>query len=51
MYSLMTSRIKTYGPKIAILVCAIAVMILAWANLWFNLDAHAATLEGVSDRH
>ena len=50
MYSLMPNVIKSYVRKVAILIVAIAITIFAWANMYYNLDANAATLDGVSDQ-
>ncbi len=52
MFSSISSRLKTYGRKLIILVGAIALMILAWANLFFHVNtvnARAATIDGISD--
>ena len=52
MFGSMSSRFKPYANKLAIIFAAIAIMIFAWANLLINIniDANAATVEGVSNQ-
>ena len=52
MFGSMSSRFKPYTSKLFIIITAIAVMIFAWANLFINIniDANAATLEGVGNQ-
>ena len=53
MFSTVSSRFKTYAGKLGIIVGAIALMIFAWANLFFQVNttnAHAATINGVSNQ-
>jgi len=44
--------LKIYMRKFAIAVTAIAIMLFAWANLFFdtNISANAATMEGFSNQ-
>lgn len=46
------SLLKIYVRKITIAFMAIALVILAWSNLFFqvNIDANAATIEGVGNQ-
>lgn len=48
----LTSQLKMHGKKLAIAVFTIALVVLAWSNLFFhiNIDANAATLEGVGNQ-
>ena len=46
----MSSRFRPYANKLAIMLVAIAVMILAWSNIFININANAATLEGVGNQ-
>ncbi|MEL6785797.1 MAG: CsbD family protein [Cyanobacteria bacterium J06607_15] len=43
---------KMYAKKLAVAAITIALVIFAWSNLFFhvNVDANAATLDGVSDQ-
>ncbi len=43
---------KIYTKKIAIAAITIALVICAWSNLFLsiNIDANAATLDGISDQ-
>lgn len=50
MISSMSSRFRPYANKLAIMLVAIAVMILAWSNIFININANAATLEGVGNQ-
>ncbi|MEM7761794.1 MAG: CsbD family protein, partial [Cyanobacteria bacterium P01_A01_bin.40] len=52
MFSLMPQGYRIYAHKLAIAVSAIALVIFAWANLFFHIDinANAATLEGVGNQ-
>ena len=50
MFSLIGNDRRNYIRKIAVMFAAIAIMVFAWTNLWFNLDANAATLEGVGNQ-
>lgn len=52
MFSLVPNAYKVYVRKIAIAFSAIALVIFAWANLFFhvNINANAATLEGVGNQ-
>lgn len=50
MSSLTSGRLKSYWRKLVVLVSAIAIMIFAWANLCLNLDAYAATAEGIGNK-
>ena len=48
----MSSRFRPYLGKLGIMIAAIAIMIFAWANLFFSnhINAHAATMQGVSNQ-
>lgn len=48
----MASRLRPYLGKLSIIIGAIALMIFAWANLLVNvnIDAHAATMQGVGNQ-
>ena len=52
MFGSMSSRFRPYTSKLFILIATIAVMIFAWANLFvsINIDANAATLEGIGNQ-
>ncbi len=50
MFGSMSSRFKPYTSKMVALIVAIAVMIFAWSNLFININANAATLEGVGNQ-
>lgn len=52
MLNSMSGRFALYTRKLAIIVSAIALMIFAWANLFFhvNTNANAATLEGIGNQ-
>ena len=52
MFNSTSSRFKPYLGKLGIIIAAIALMTFAWANLFFNanIDAHAATMQGVSNQ-
>jgi len=43
---------KMYAQKLAIAAITVALVIFAWLNLFFyiNIDANAATVDGVSDQ-
>ncbi len=47
-----SSLFKMYATKLAIAVLMIALVILAWSNLFFqvSIDANAATMEGISNQ-
>ena len=46
----ISSLFETYTRRVLVVLIAIALTIFAWANLSFNLDAHAATVEGISNQ-
>lgn len=50
MYSLMPSELKTYGSKLLVLIATFLLVIFAWTNLFINLEANAATLEGIGNQ-
>lgn len=52
MLNSMSGRFAPYTRKLATIVSAIALMILAWGNLFFhiNINANAATLEGIGNQ-
>ena len=41
---------KLYARKATILILAIALMIFAWAGVYSQANANAATVDGISDR-
>ncbi len=48
----LPSLLKMYARKMTIVFMAIALVILAWSNLFFqvNIDANAATMEGIGNQ-
>lgn len=52
MFSSMSGKFKPYASKMAIIIGVIALMICAWANLFFqvNMSANAATMEGITNQ-
>ena len=52
MFGSMSSRFKPYTSKLLIIIATVAMIIFAWANLFINvnLDANAATLEGIGNQ-
>lgn len=52
MFSLMFGRARIYARKVVTIISVIALLIFTWANTFINanLDANAATLEGVGNQ-
>lgn len=44
------SLLKAYVKKAVILLLTTALVIFAWSGVYFQANAHAATMSGVSDR-
>ena len=48
----ISGRLRTHARKLGIIIGAIALMILAWANLLFhiNADTNAKTIQEIRDQ-
>jgi uncharacterized protein YjbJ (UPF0337 family) len=49
---IIPSLLKAYVRKLTIIFITTALMVLAWANIFFDIDlnAHAATVEGMGNQ-